>query len=209
MSADDATAAGPAGADPHLVERRTGGTTLLQGGWLEVHRDDVLLPDGQHATREYIRHPGAVAVIPILDDGRLVLVRQFRYPISKTIIEFPAGKLDAGEDILACARRELQEETGYRAREWALACEIHNAAAYSTESIWLYFARGLEPGAQNLDSGEFVEVVTMDEAELDALAAGSGLPDVKTRIGLQWLQRWRAGAWTLQWQPDPDTPPSL
>jgi ADP-ribose pyrophosphatase len=182
-----------------LRERRLGGRTLLEGGFLEVRRDDVELPDGQHATREYIQHPGAVAVVPILDDGRLVMVRQFRYPIGKSIIEFPAGKLDAGESTLACARRELQEETGYVAREWAYACEIHNAAAYSSESIWIYFARGLVAGPQRLDAGEFVEVVTLSEAELDALAAGTGLPDVKTRIGLHWLQRWRAGAWPLTW----------
>jgi ADP-ribose pyrophosphatase len=184
-----------------LRERRLGGRTLLEGGFLEVRRDDVELPDGQHATREYIQHPGAVAVVPILDDGRLVMVRQFRYPIGKSIIEFPAGKLDAGESTLACARRELQEETGYVAREWAYACEIHNAAAYSSESIWIYFARGLVAGPQRLDAGEFVEVVTLSEAELDALAAGTGLPDVKTRIGLHWLQRWRAGAWPLTWGP--------
>jgi len=193
--------------DPHLVERRTGGRTMYEGNFLEVRRDDVVLPDGKAATREYIQHPGAVAVIPLLDDGRVVLVRQFRYPIGKTIVEFPAGKLDAGESTLECARRELHEETGYAAREWAFACEIHNAAAYSTESIWLYFARGLVAGEQRLDEGEFVEVVRLSEAELDALAAGDGLPDVKTRIGLQWLQRWRAGAWSLQWQPDPDAGP--
>jgi ADP-ribose pyrophosphatase len=192
--------------DAHLVERRVGGRTLLEGGFLEVRRDDVRLPDGSTATREYIRHPGAVAVIPLLDDGRLVLVRQFRYPIGRTIVEFPAGKLDAGEAPLSCARRELAEETGYRAREWAFACEIHNAAAYSSESIWLYFARGLVGGEQRLDVGEFLDVLHLGEAELDALAAGDGLPDVKTRIGLHWLQRWRAGAWTLQWQPDPDPP---
>jgi ADP-ribose pyrophosphatase len=190
------------GDDDHLIERRLGGRTLLEGGFLEVRRDEVALPDGTLATREYIQHPGAVAVVPILDDGRIVLVRQFRYPISRTIVEFPAGKRDPGESTLDCARRELAEETGYRAREWAYACEIHNAAAYSTESIWIWFARGLVPGPQRLDAGEFVEVATLGEAELDALAAGSGLPDVKTRIGLHWLQRWRAGAWVLQWQPD-------
>ena len=193
------------GSDDHLVERRIGGRTLVEGGFLELRRDDVALPDGSHATREYIVHPGAVAVIPLLDDGRVVLVRQYRYPIAKAITEFPAGKLDAGESTLECARRELLEETGYRAAEWAFACEIHNAPAYSTESIWLYFARGLTAGKQKLDHGEFLDVLRFSEAELDALAAGDGLPDVKTRIGLQWLQRWRAGAWKLDWQPDPGT----
>ncbi|MDE1948885.1 MAG: NUDIX hydrolase [Burkholderiales bacterium] len=188
--------------DARLAEQRIDGETLVEGGFLELRRDRVLLPDGKEATREYIVHPGAVAVIPLLDDGRLVMVRQYRYPIGRSIIEFPAGKLDAGETTIECARRELREETGYSAREWAFACEIHNAAAYSSESIWIYFARGLVAGAQKLDEGEFVEVLTLSEAELDALAAGSGLPDVKTRIGLHWLQRWRAGAWPLQWRSD-------
>jgi ADP-ribose pyrophosphatase len=194
-------------ADERLVEHRIGGRTLLDGGFLDVRRDDVMLPDGGRATREYIQHPGAAAVLPLLDDGRVVLVRQFRYPVAKTVIEIPAGKLDAGESTLACARRELREETGFSAREWAFACEIHNAAAYSTESIWLYFARGLKAGAQQLDAGEFVEVLNLSEAELDALAAGNGLPDVKTRIALQWLQRWRAGAWPLTWQADAGAAP--
>jgi ADP-ribose pyrophosphatase len=185
--------------DAHLVEHRTGGATLMSGGFLQVHRDDVRLPDGSAATREYIQHPGAVAVIPVLDDGRLVLVRQYRYPVAKVLLEFPAGKLEVGEPALACAQRELAEETGYTAAEWACAGEIHNAAAYSTESIWLWFARGLVPGAQNLDTGEFVEVALLSESELDVLAQRGELPDVKTRIGLHWLQRWRAGAWPLHW----------
>ena len=187
--------------DAHLVEHRTGGATLVSGGFLQVHRDDVRLPDGSAATREYIQHPGAVAVIPVLDDGRLVLVRQYRYPVAKVLLEFPAGKLEIGEATLACAQRELGEETGYTATEWACAGEIHNAAAYSTESIWLWFARGLVPGPQALDTGEFVEVARFSEAELDALALRGELPDVKTRIGLHWLQRWRAGAWPLHWAP--------
>lgn len=187
------------GSDDHLVEHRTGSTALLSGGFLEVHRDNIRLPDGQAATREYIRHPGAVAVLPILDDGSLVLVRQFRYPVGRVLLECPAGKLDPGETTLDCARRELAEETGYTAREWAFAGEIHNAAAYSSESIWLWFARGLEAGPQRLDAGEFVEVVTLDAAELDALAGRGELPDVKTLYALLWLQRWRAGGWPLTW----------
>ena len=121
--------AGRSGEDAHLIERRTGGVTLLSGGFLEVRRDDVVLPDGSKATREYVQHPGAVAIIPILDDGRLVLVRQHRYTLGKVLLEWPAGKLEAGEDQLVCAARELQEETGFVAREWAYAGEIHNAAA--------------------------------------------------------------------------------
>ena len=187
--------------DAHLVEHRTGGATLMSGGFLQVHRDDVRLPDGSAATREYIQHPGAVAVIPVLDDGRLVLVRQYRYPVAKVLLEFPAGKLEFGEATLVCAQRELAEETGYSATEWAFAGEIHNAAAYSSESIWLWFARGLVPGPQALDTGEFVEVARLSESELDALALRGELPDVKTRIGLHWLQRWRAGAWPLHWAP--------
>jgi ADP-ribose pyrophosphatase len=189
------------GAAPgaHLTEQHTGSETLVQGGFLEVRRDTVRLPDGACATREYIAHPGAVAVVPLLDDGRLVLVRQHRYPIATLLLEFPAGKLDAGEDTLGCAMRELAEETGYTAREWAFGCEIHNAAAYSTESIWIWFARGLQAGPQRLDAGEFVQVETHSEAELDALAAANRLPDVKTRVGLHQLQRWRMGAWPLHW----------
>jgi ADP-ribose pyrophosphatase len=181
--------------DGHLREHRLGGEVLKEGGFLELRRDLVRLPDGGQATREYIQHGGAVAVIPLLDDGRIVLVRQFRYPVGKVLLELPAGKLDAGESLLACGQRELLEETGYRAAAWAFAGSIHNAAAYSSESIHLWFARGLQAGAQRLDEGEFVE------AELDALASRGQLPDVKTLIGLQWLQRWRAGAWPLQWQP--------
>ena len=187
--------------DEHLIERRIGGEVLQQGGFLELRKDTVQLPDGSTATREFIQHSGAVAVIPLLDDGRMVLVRQYRYPVAKVLLEFPAGKLDAGESVLACGQRELLEETGYRAAEWAYAGAIHNAAAYSSESIHLWFARSLRAGPQNLDHGEFVEVVLRSEAELDALAARGDLPDVKTLIGLQWLQRWRAGAWPLQWQP--------
>lgn len=201
------TASGPVDErDAHLREHGLGGEQLLGGGFLEVRRDAVALPDGRQATREYVRHPGAVAIIPILDDGRLVLVRQYRYPVGRVLLEFPAGKLDDGEPTLRCGQRELLEETGYTAREWAYAGAIHNAPAYSTESIHLWFARGLEPGAQQLDEGEFVEVCAMSIEELDRLAGRGELPDVKTLIGLQWVQRWRAGAWPLRWHPagEPD-----
>jgi ADP-ribose pyrophosphatase len=185
--------------DAHLREHGLGGLVLAKGNFLEVRRDDVRLPDGSAATREYVVHPGAVAIVPLLDDGRLLLERQFRYPVGKVLLEIPAGKLDPGESTLACARRELTEETGYRAREWACAGVLHNAAAYSTEGIEIWFARGLVPGEQRLDVGEFIELCPMTEAELEELAAAGGLYDMKTLIGLLWLQKWRAGQWALEW----------
>lgn len=185
--------------DAHLVEHRLDSVTLLSGGFLEVRRDTVRLPDGASATREFVQHPGAVAVIPILDDDRLVLVRQHRYPVDKVLLEWPAGKRDPHESTLACAMRELREETGYTAREWAYGGEIHNAAAYSTESIWLWFARGLQAGAKQLDDGEFVDTVDLSLDELLAMDARGGLPDVKTLVGLHWLQQCRSGSRPWAW----------
>ena len=186
-------------ADVDLTERLLHGETLLEGGFLTVRRDTVSLPDGTSATREYVVHPGAVAVVPVLDDGRVVMVRQFRYPLGQVLLEFPAGKIDPGEPVWDCARRELREETGYTARQWARACHIHNAAAYSNEGIEIWFASGLEPGPQALDTGEFLEVVAVTEQELDRLAQAGQLTDVKTLIGLQWLRQWRRGEWSLPW----------
>lgn len=187
--------------DPHLVETVLGTEQLLRGSFLDVRRDTVRLPSGHIATREYIVHPGAVMVVPLLDDGRLVLERQFRCPLRGVLLEFPAGKLDPGESPFDCARRELLEETGYRAAEWARACVMHNAPAYSTEGIEIWFARGLTPGESQLDHGEHLEVVEMDEPTLDALAGRGELTDAKTLLGLLWLSRWRAGLWPLDWIP--------
>lgn len=187
------------GDDAHLIERPVAGSTLLAGGFLEVHRDTVALPDGRHATREYIRHPGAVAVVPLLDDGRVVLVRQYRYPVARVLLEWPAGKRDGGESTHRCATRELLEETGYTAAEWAYGGEIHNAAAYSSESIWIWFARGLVAGDPRPDDGEFVETVRLTLDELHALSLRGDLPDVKTQVGLSWLHEWRAGRRPLTW----------
>jgi ADP-ribose pyrophosphatase len=185
--------------DRHLREHPVGGQVLAKGNFLELRRDHVRLPDGAAATREYVVHPGAVAIVPLLDDGRLVLERQFRYPVGKVLLEIPAGKIDPGESQLACAQRELLEETGYLAREWAYAGVVHNAAAYSTEGIEIWFARGLSAGVQRLDAGEFIELCLLTEAEFERLAAAGEISDVKTLIGLLWLQKWRAGLWALDW----------
>lgn len=186
--------------DRHLIERAVGSELLLQGHFLRVQRDTVALPDGQQATREFIRHPGAVMVVPLLDDGQLLLERQWRHPLQQVLLEFPAGKLDAGESPLVCGQRELLEETGYRAREWAHAAWIHNAPGYSDEGLDIWFARGLLAGPQRLDEGEFIETVAMSAQALDGLAARGELTDSKTLVGMLWFHRWSCGAWPLHWQ---------
>lgn len=190
--------------DAHLREIRTSGGPVYDGSFLHVRRDLVALPNGHEASREYIVHNGAVVVVPILDDGRLVMERQWRHPVGRVLLEFPAGKIDPGEDTLVTGVRELLEETGYTAREWAYVCRIHNAAAYSTEFIEMWFARGLQKGEQRLDRDEFLEVLEVDEPTLDGLAAGGELTDAKTLIALLWLQKWRAGSWNLSWRAPPD-----
>ena len=129
--------------DSHLKETRIDGETVYDGGFLKVARDRVTLPDGKITKREYIRHPGAVVVLALFDDNTVLLERQYRYPLDRVFIEYPAGKIDAGEDHLACAKRELQEETGYTATEWHFLCTIHNAIAYSDELLDIYLARNL------------------------------------------------------------------
>ncbi len=186
--------------DAHLRETKQDSAQVYRGHFLDVRCDRVGLPDGSTAQREYIVHPGAAVVVPLLDDGRIVTVRQWRYPIARSFIEFPAGKLDAGETPLDCARRELAEETGFTAAEWARAGILHNAIAYSTEGIEVWFARGLTPGASSPDEGEFLEVSSASVDELEALSRAGGLTDAKTLIGLAWLQQWRAGRWPLEWR---------
>jgi ADP-ribose pyrophosphatase len=189
--------------DKHLREELLQSNVVYKGGFLEVRRDTVSMPGGGETTREYIVHSGAVAVVPMLDDGRLVMERQYRYPLGQVLLEFPAGKIDAGEDTFNAIVRELAEETGYRAREWARACVLHNAAAYSSEFIEIWFARGLSLGERDLDEHELIDICLLDEAELDALAARGELTDAKSLICLLWLQKWRNGLWPLQWRPAP------
>jgi ADP-ribose pyrophosphatase len=141
------------------------------------------------APREYLRHPGAVMVVPVLDGGRLVLERQYRYPLRRSLVEFPAGKIDPGEDILACAQRELREETGYVAREWTHLGGFHNAVGYCDERIEVYLARGLAFDATVDNDGEVLEVFTATLDELLGWIDAGTVTDVKTIIGAYWLQR--------------------
>jgi ADP-ribose pyrophosphatase len=187
--------------DVHLVETQVDSLEIFKGHFLQVFRDTVSLPDGKHTSREYVIHPGAVMIVALLDDGRVVLERQYRYPVHAVMIEFPAGKLDAGESSLACAQRELQEETGYTAREWARAGVLHPVISYSTEFIDIWFARGLTLGERKLDAGEFLDVLTATPTELLSWCGSGQVTDAKTLTGMLWLQNTLSGAWALEWQP--------
>lgn len=178
-----------------LTEKRISGSVVYDGHFLKVEKDLIELPDGKRTHREFIRHPGAVVVLPLLEDGRVLLERQWRYPNGQVFIEFPAGKIDPGEDHLACAQRELQEETGYTATDWQFVCTIHNAIAYSDEHLELFLARGLSPGEAKLDDGEFLECFTVTMPELLELVRTGKITDVKTIIGTFWLEKIVAGSW--------------
>jgi ADP-ribose pyrophosphatase len=181
--------------DTHLRETRIDGEVAYDGHFLKVNRDRIRLPDGSTSQREYIRHPGAVVILPLLPDGRVLLERQFRYPNDRVFIEFPAGKIDPGEDPLECAKRELAEETGYTATDWQFVCTIHNAIAYSDEHLDLFLATGLTEGQAKLDDGEFLELFTTTVPELLEQVRRGEITDVKTIIGSFWLEKILDGSW--------------
>ncbi len=182
--------------DSQLKETRIDGSVVYDGPFLKVTSDRVSLPDDSVTFREYIKHPGAVVILALFDDGRVLLERQFRYPLGRVFIEFPAGKIDPGETTLACAKRELQEETGYTATDWQFITTIHNAIAYSDEHLDLFVARGLTAGERKLDDGEFLETFTSTVPEMLEMVRSGVITDVKTIIGAFWLEKLANGAWT-------------
>jgi ADP-ribose pyrophosphatase len=176
-------------SDAHLRETVKSSTDAYQGQFLKLKKDIVTLPDGKETYREYLIHPGAVAILPILDDGRILLERQFRYPVDQAMIEIPAGKLEIGEDPLLCAQRELLEETGYTASSWEYLGRIHPVISYSTELIEIYLAKGLTPGQRCLDEGEFLDVFAATIDEMHEWIANGSITDVKTIISVYHLAR--------------------
>ena len=189
--------------DAHLIETKLKSQELFSGHFLHAFRDTVALPDGSEATREYFVHPGAVMIIAMLEEPdqplRLVMERQYRYPVQQVMIEFPAGKLDPNELTLQCAQRELFEETGYRAKQWAKAGVMHPVIAYSTEFIEVWFAKDLSLSERQLDEGEFLEVFLQTPESLQQDCLNGKVTDAKTLTGMFWLQNVLQGKHALNW----------
>jgi ADP-ribose pyrophosphatase len=181
--------------DQHLIETCISSELVLEGGMMRVKRDQVRLPSGNQSQREFILHPGAVLIVPLLDNGNLLLERQFRYPLNRVFVELPAGKIDAGEDILLTGQRELLEETGYVAQEWVYLGLQHPCIGYSDEVIYMFIAKGLKAGEAHCDEDEALELF---EASLDdclQMVATQQITDAKTILALMYLEKHLQGIW--------------
>lgn len=180
----------------HLHETKMEGDQVFQGKLLDVRLDRVRLPDGNESTREYVVHQGAVVVIPMLDDGKLIFERQFRYPLGKTMLELPAGKIDPGEAVLDTAIRELREETGHSARKWRHLGMIHPCVGYSNERIEIFLAQGLsQESGQQLDHGEFLDLLYFELDEAIELVRRGEITDGKTTACLFWAEKVLRHGW--------------
>lgn len=172
-----------------FTEKKITSRTAYRGGMLTVHEDEVKLPDGSTALREYVMHPGAAIILPLFDDGSVLLERQFRYPVGQHFYELPAGKLEPDESALETAKRELLEETGYEAAEWRELGRLHPCIGYSDERIDFFLARKLEFKGAQLDEGEFLETLRVSLAEgVDWIRRGR-ITDAKTILGLFWAEK--------------------
>ncbi|MBY0578347.1 MAG: NUDIX hydrolase [Burkholderiales bacterium] len=180
----------------NLLEETIESSLVYDGDLLKVRRDNVKLPNGRSGIREYIRHPGAVVVIAFLENGKLLMERQFRYPLGRVFVEMPAGKIDSGEDPLQCAKRELLEETGFTAASWREITTVHPCIGYSDEKLIYFHAADLSFSGKNLDEEEFIEHMELSLTDaLDGVKRGE-ITDVKTVVGLFWAEKIAKGGWT-------------
>jgi len=177
------------GAHMNLKETRLDSELVYEGNFISVRKDSVRLPDGSVSTREYINHPGAVAILALLDNGNLVMERQFRYAPQREFFEIPAGKIDHNEDILLCAQRELLEETGYVASEWMHLTTAWPCIGFADERMEYFMARGLTHQGSQLDDGEFLEVFELSLADAMEWIRQGKINDSKTIVGLFWLEK--------------------
>ena len=173
----------------YLKEKTIKAETVYEGTFLTLKRDKILLPNGNTSTREWIKHPGAICCIPILPDGKIALIKQYRYPVKKEMIEIPAGKLDQNEIPEQCALRELEEEIGYKANKLTLLANIHPAVGFTDEKMWLYLAEDLIETKQSLDTDEFLSLFPTKLEEAVEMVWEGEITDVKTIIGILWAQR--------------------
>lgn len=175
----------------NLIETQVSTKDIFKGVIIDVKLDEIRQPDGVIGKRELIRHIGAVCIVPITDDNKIILENQYRYPISQVVTEIPAGKLDfKDEDRLSAAKRELREETGYTADEWADMGLYYPAPAYSDEKITMYLAKGLHKGENDLDDDEFIEVFELPIKDaIDKVMSGE-ITDGKTQLGILKAAKW-------------------
>lgn len=183
--------------DSRFTEETLVSDEVFSGQLLHVHRDRVRLPDGHESVREWIAHPGAVVVVALLDNGKLLFERQYRYPLRQVFVELPAGKIDAGEHMLDTARRELREETGYKARTWRHLGTMHPCIGYSNERIEIFLAQGLTYIGHELDDGEILEVIELGVHDALLSVRDGEITDAKTITALLWAEKVLSGAWPL------------
>jgi ADP-ribose pyrophosphatase len=172
-----------------LKETQLSTEQIYKGTLLDVRRDEITLPNGKTSAREYIKHPGAACIIPVLPEGNIALIKQYRYPVQSEMIELPAGKLDPGEKPEACAKRELEEEIGYSAGKLTFVCNIHPAIGFASEKMWIYLAEDLVKTVENTDHDEFLVLMPTHLDDAIKMVWDGKITDVKTIIGLLWAER--------------------